>query len=119
MCRRSPTFRAGCAGARLKEPVEGIDPGGMAITPLHPEPVGTDESNRERAYVTRYGDWIEQPPTAHFFHAPCTGTCQTQIARGKEALVSVLVPLDSKSVVLAVNRVGYRVWQFGIRREEL
>jgi hypothetical protein len=113
MCRRSPVsdrspLQATIARTGTQQLFEGIDPGPMAITPLHPETVGAHQRNGQWFDVGRDSSRIEQRTPAHLLDAPGTGTGQPEKSRGKEALMADVIPLYEEAVVPAIDGVRNR-----------
>ena len=78
------------AGTAPVEPLEGVDPGPVPVAPHHPESVGADERDRDRAHVGRHCGSIQQAAPAHLVHAGGAGTGEPErpgrVERGRAAL---------------------------------
>jgi hypothetical protein len=119
MCRRSLSLSGGrvspgsASGARAtaEQPLKSVNPGCVAIAPLDFEPIGTNQGNRDRPDIRRYGGRVQDRAAAHLLHASCTRTSQAQVAGRKEAFMAALVPFNTKPVVLAIDGVGNGVWR--------
>ncbi len=110
MCRGSPAARAASAGTTPKQAFERINPGAVPVAPADFYAIGADQRNGYRPDVLRYGEWIQQGPSAHLFHARGARTCESQSARWKEALVTLFVPFDQEAAVLSVDCMRNGSW---------
>jgi len=113
MCSGSPALgRAGAsavvAGTSAEKLLKGVDAGTVAITPLHPETIGTDKSQAQWAYIGRYLCRVEQRAPADLLNAAGTGTRQPKQPGREEGLVAPVIPFDENTVVASVDGVGDR-----------
>ena len=111
MCSGSPAlWRTGASAAVAGTPAEkllkGVDAGTVAITPVHPETIGPNQSQAHWAYIGRYLCRIEQRVPADLLNAAGAGTRQPKQPGREEGLVALVIPLDENAVVAAVDGVG-------------
>jgi hypothetical protein len=117
MCRRSRA--AARTGTGRQQPLEGIDPGGMSVTPVNPDSVGSHQCHRRGTDVGRDRERIEQWPAAHLLDATGARTSEAKGAGREEPLVAALIPLDTETVIGSVDCVwygvhdGYWLWTIG------
>jgi hypothetical protein len=111
MCRRSPPTAsiAGStplAGTDSTQELEGVDPGPVAVAPVHSESVRPNQLNRNGTDVGWNDRGVEERAATHFLDAAGTGARQPQGSSGEKPVMSLLVPFDEEPVVSAVDGVG-------------
>ena len=111
MCSGSPALgRAGAsavvAGTSAEKLLKGVDAGTVAITPVHPETIGPNQSQAQWAYIGRYLCRVEQRAPADLLNAAGTGTRQPKQPGREEGLVALIIPFNENAVVAAVDGVG-------------
>src|SRR5215213_8245315 len=107
------------AGTPTQQLLEGIDPRTVAVAPVNPETVGTDQSQAQRFDVGRHRSRVEQWTPADLFDAAGTGTGQPKQSCREKGLVTPVIPFDEDAVVAAVDGVWNREhgesWELGAR----
>src|SRR5690349_17957799 len=92
MCSGSPDFglaaSAVVAGTSAEKLLKGVDAGTVAITPVHPETVGPNQSQAQWAYIGRYLCRVEQRAPADLLDAAGAGTRQPKQSCREEGLVA-------------------------------
>jgi len=86
--------------------LKGVDAGTVAITPMHPETIGPDQSQAQWAYIGRHLCRVQQRAPADFLNAAGAGTRQPKQPGREEGLVASVIPFDEDAVVAAVDGVG-------------
>src|SRR4029450_8373612 len=116
MCPGSRTAAA-LARAGGEQAFEGVDARAMAVAPLHPEPVGADQRDGAGEDGRRPLGRVEDGAPAHLLDTSGAAAGQPERPGGVEGTVTLLVPFDEQTVVLAGDSVGYRRghWNSGQR----
>src|SRR4051794_14916592 len=99
MCSGSPALgRAGAtavvAGTPTQKLLEGVDARTVAITPVHPESIGANQSQTFWFYIGRHVCRVEQRAPADLLDATGARTRQPKPSCREEGLVASVIPFD-------------------------